>query len=126
MTHRLVADDGPNLADMLDDDVAVVVLTDVNYCTESMHDMDAVTLAVYHGGAIMVWDLCHSVGAMPVDLGGVGADFAWLQVQVPQRRPGLAVVHLRGEQAPACRAPADDRLARPRAPLRLRRRVRPR
>ncbi|MFF2370707.1 kynureninase [Agromyces sp. NPDC058110] len=74
--RRLIADDGPSLDDVLGDDVAVVVLTHVNYRTGRMYDMDAVTRRVHEAGAIMVWDLCHSVGAVPVDLNGAGADFA--------------------------------------------------
>ncbi|MFC0680567.1 kynureninase [Lysobacter korlensis] len=74
--RRLIADDGPTLDDVLDDDVAVVVLTHVDYRTGRMYDMADVTRRVHAAGALMVWDLCHSVGAVPVDLNGAGADFA--------------------------------------------------
>ncbi len=57
-------------------DVAVLMLTHVNYRTGAMHEMAAVTRAAHAAGALMVWDLCHSVGAVPVDLSGAGADFA--------------------------------------------------
>lgn len=76
LQRRLIADDGPTLDDVLDDDVAVVVMTHVDYRTGRMHDLAEVTARVHAAGAIMVWDLCHSVGAVPVDLTGAGADFA--------------------------------------------------
>ncbi|MET0311172.1 MAG: kynureninase [Burkholderiaceae bacterium] len=60
----------------LDADVAVLMLTHVNYRTGFMHDMAAVTKAAHDAGALVVWDLAHSAGAVPVDLGGAGADFA--------------------------------------------------
>lgn len=69
--------DGPDdLAGALDDTVAAVVLTQVNYRTGRMWDMPSVTAAVHEAGAVIVWDLCHSVGAVPVDLTGADADFA--------------------------------------------------
>ena len=76
MDRRLVHADGPTLEDVLGDDVAVVVLTHVNYRTGRMYDLAQVTRQVHEAGAIMVWDLCHSVGAVPIDLNGAGADFA--------------------------------------------------
>jgi kynureninase len=57
-------------------DVAVLMLTHVNYRTGAMHDMRAVTKAAHHAGALVVWDLCHSAGAVPVDLHAADADFA--------------------------------------------------
>jgi kynureninase len=57
-------------------DVAVLMLTHVNYRTGAMHDMTAVTAAAHEAGALMVWDLAHSAGAVPVDLNGARADFA--------------------------------------------------
>jgi kynureninase len=57
-------------------DVAVLMLTHVNYRTGAMHDMHAVTAAAHAAGALAVWDLAHSAGAVPVRLDDCGADFA--------------------------------------------------
>ncbi len=71
---RLAAPD--EMADAIADDVAVVMLTHVNYRTGRMYDMDRVTTAAHAKGALMLWDLAHSAGAVPVDLSGAVADFA--------------------------------------------------
>jgi kynureninase len=60
----------------LDADTAVLMLTHVNYRTGAMHDMAAVTRAAHAAGALVVWDLAHSAGAVEVDLRGADADFA--------------------------------------------------
>ena len=77
-THeqRLISADGPTLAEVLDDRVAAVLLTQVDYRTGQMYDMAAVTAQVQAAGALMIWDLAHSAGAVPVDLDGCGADLA--------------------------------------------------
>ena len=64
------------VAASLTPDVAVLMLTHVNYRTGAMHDMAAVTAAAHAAGALMVWDLAHSAGAVPVDLSGADADYA--------------------------------------------------
>lgn len=69
-------DDEASLAEALGDDVAVVMLTQVNYRSGKMWDMPAITSEVHDAGALMIWDLCHSAGAVPIDLLGAGADFA--------------------------------------------------
>jgi kynureninase len=74
MTLRLVEPD--DLGSAVDSDTAVLMLTHVNYRTGAMHDMRAVTAAAHAAGALVVWDLAHSAGAVEVDLHGAQADFA--------------------------------------------------
>ena len=71
---RLVERGG--LAGAIDAEVAAVMLTQVDYRTGSMLDMAATTRMVHDAGALAIWDLAHSAGAVPVDLDGAGADFA--------------------------------------------------
>jgi kynureninase len=60
----------------LDDDVALLLLTHVHYKTGAMHDMARLTRAAHDAGALVLWDLSHSAGAVPVDLNGCEADLA--------------------------------------------------
>jgi len=60
----------------IDASVAVVMLTEVDYRTGRRHDMARLTAKAHAAGAVTVWDLAHSAGALPVDLAGCGADFA--------------------------------------------------
>lgn len=60
----------------LDEQVAVLMVTEVDYRTGRRHDMKRLTAAAHRAGALTVWDLAHSAGAFPVDLTGADADFA--------------------------------------------------
>jgi kynureninase len=60
----------------LNEQVAVLMLTHVNYRTGAMHDMATLTAKAHEYGALCVWDLAHSAGAVPVDLHAAQADFA--------------------------------------------------
>jgi kynureninase len=60
----------------LDADCAVLMLTQVNYRTGALHDMAALSAAAHAAGALALWDLAHSAGALPVALNADGADFA--------------------------------------------------
>ncbi len=62
--------------DVIDETVAVLMLTEVDYRTGRLHDMKALTQKAHDAGALTVWDLAHSAGALPVDVLGAGADFA--------------------------------------------------
>jgi kynureninase len=70
--HEVRVDD----LSVIKDDVAVVLVTEVNYRTGARHDMRALTQRAHAAGALVIWDLCHSAGAFPVDLAGVSADYA--------------------------------------------------
>ena len=60
----------------LDDDVAVLALTHVDFRSGAMYDLASVTAAAHDAGALMHWDLCHSTGAVPVALAAADADVA--------------------------------------------------
>lgn len=73
---RLVLVEPDEIAQHLNADLAVLMLTQVNYRTGRLHDMAALTKAAHEAGGLTVWDLAHSAGALPVDLKGSHADFA--------------------------------------------------
>ncbi len=64
------------IVDALNEDVAVLLLTQVHYKSGRVRDMAAITRRAHEVGALVVWDLSHSAGAIPVDLNGAKADFA--------------------------------------------------
>ncbi|MEO5492533.1 MAG: kynureninase [Sphingomonas sp.] len=71
---RLVAPE--DVADAIDEDIAATLITEVDYRTGRLHDMKALTARAHAAGAITIWDLAHSAGAIPVDLTAADADFA--------------------------------------------------
>jgi kynureninase len=58
------------------DDLAVLMLTEVDYRTGRKHDMKRLIAKAHQKGGLAIWDLCHSAGAFPVDLMGGDTDFA--------------------------------------------------
>ena len=68
--------DAQDITTALTEDVAVLMLTHVNYRTGAMHHMQALTQAAQARGILTIWDLAHSAGAVPVDLNAANADFA--------------------------------------------------
>lgn len=65
-----------DVLEAIDETVAVVSLSHVDFRTSRIHDMAAITRRAHEMGALVIWDLCHSVGAIPVELNRAEADFA--------------------------------------------------
>lgn len=74
--HELVGLRPELVADAIDESIAVVMLTEVDYRTARLHDMADITRRAHEAGALVIWDLSHSAGAVPIDLTGADADFA--------------------------------------------------
>jgi kynureninase len=74
--HELRLVEAADLAAALTADVAVLMLTEVNYRTGARLDMAGLTAAAHEAGALTIWDLAHSAGAFPVELTAADADFA--------------------------------------------------
>jgi kynureninase len=75
LAQRRLADRA-QIAQALDQDVALLMLTHAHYKTGELFDMEALTKAAHDSGALVLWDLSHSTGALPVDLNAANADFA--------------------------------------------------
>jgi kynureninase len=75
-TLRLEGDDRDRIEDLIDESVAVILVNHINYKSGALRDMAALTRKAHEAGALVVWDLCHTAGALPVDLDGAEADFA--------------------------------------------------
>ena len=71
-----LAENDDEILDLVDDDTAVLILTHVDFRTGRMLDMKEITKQAQERGALVIWDLAHSAGAMPISLDDVGADFA--------------------------------------------------
>jgi kynureninase len=76
MKRRLIGADGPSVEALLDRKVAVAVLSHVNYRTGELLDMAAITRRLHDAGALVVWDLCHSVGVVEIAFDLHEIDFA--------------------------------------------------
>jgi len=76
LTQRLQGRDGDSLEELIDGDTAVVLVNHVDYRTGALRDMTALTDRAHEAGALILWDLCHSAGVMPVALADCDADFA--------------------------------------------------
>ncbi|SEO98126.1 Kynureninase [Salinihabitans flavidus] len=72
---RLVEPEG-DIADLIDADVAAVLLSNVDYRTGRLLDMERITRLAHEAGALVIWDLCHSAGVLPMEMDAMGADFA--------------------------------------------------
>jgi len=74
--RRLKLVPADQIVSAIDDDTALVLLTHVHYKTATVHDMRAITERAHACGALVLWDLSHSAGAVEVDLHGCDADMA--------------------------------------------------
>ena len=74
--HALRTVNPEDVLDAIDETVAAILITEVDYRTGRRHDMKALTARAHEKGALAIWDLAHSAGALPVEVAGGGADFA--------------------------------------------------
>jgi kynureninase len=68
--------DAARIEELIGPDTAVVLANHVDYRTGAIRDMAGLTRAAQAAGALVIWDLCHSAGILPVELNGCGADLA--------------------------------------------------
>lgn len=74
--HELRLADPEDVMEAITEEVAVVMLTEVDFRSGRKHDMVEVTKRAHEKGAVMIWDLAHSAGALELDLAGCNAEFA--------------------------------------------------
>ena len=74
--HKLLTPSPEQVIDLINEDVAVVYLTHVDYRTGRLHDMDAITRRAHEHGAVTIWDLAHSAGAVPLEVYETSTEFA--------------------------------------------------
>ena len=102
--HSLQTPAPQDVLSAIDTNTAVVMLTHVDYRTGRMHDMEEITRAAHAAGAVMIWDLAHSAGAMPLDIAATGAEFAvGCTYKFLNGGPGApAFIYLRPDLATTC------------------------
>ena len=74
--HELVLTEPDQITDSINDQTALVLLTHINYRTGKMHDMAGITAKCKDHNVPIIWDLCHSAGAVPLALNEWGVDYA--------------------------------------------------
>ena len=74
--HELRTPAPEDVADAITEDVAAVMLTQADYRTGRLHDMAAITKRAHDAGAVMIWDLAHTAGALPIRIAESRAEFA--------------------------------------------------
>ena len=103
--HELCCAEPEDVEGAIAEDIAVVMLTDVDYRTARRHDMVRLTKAAHDKGCLVIWDLSHSAGALPVDLLGCNADFAvgctYKYLNGGPGAPGFVFVHPRHQEVAA-------------------------